>query len=162
MNVLKKYKKRLEIQSKAKEPKTNFTPYGYIYWFVNKYGHVPNTVHLNKKFGIKQTEGFWLLLCYEAEIKNGFNDTVDYYAIQPPVIKKQVTEFILLDTKSYIKRQRGLKYFGLIGDFDNIEQAAESCNISKECLRQCSVYVSNMIISNWAKIKNILKDDERQ
>lgn len=153
---LNKYKKLLEKQSKAKEEKPDFTPYGYIYWFVNKYGHVPNTVHLSKKFGIKQMDGFWLLLCYEAEIKNGVADTVDYYAIQPPDIKKQVTEFILSDTKCYIKKLRGLKYLGLIGDFDNLEQVAEGCNISRERLRQCSVYVSNIVISNWGKIK-ILK-----
>lgn len=153
---LKRYKNRLEKQTKAKELKPNFTPYGYIYWYANKYGHAPNTVHLSKKFGIKQTEGFWLLLCYEAEIKNGFADTVDYYAIQPPDIKKQVTEFILSDTKNYIKKQRGLMYFGLIGDLDNVEQVAESCNITRERLRQCSVYVSKLVVPNWAKLKNLL------
>ena len=153
---LRKYKKRLEKQTKVKEQKPSFTPYGYIFWFANKYGHVPTTVRWSEKFGIKKTEGLWLLLCYKAEIKNGFDETVDYYAIQPPDIKEQVTEFILSNTKCYIKKQRGLKYFGLIGDFDNLEQVAESCNISRERLRQCSVYVSNIVISNWEKIK-ILK-----
>lgn len=150
---LKRYKTKLEKQTKAKELKPSFTPYGYIYWFVNKYGRVPTIYHFCKKFGISQTEGFWLILCYKAEIKNGFADAVDYYAMQPPDIKKQVTEFILSDTKSYIKRQRGLKYFGLIGDFDSVEQVAESYNITKERLRQCSVYVSNLVIANWEKLK---------
>ena len=150
---LKRYKTKLEKQVKAKELKPSFTPYGYIYWSVNKYGRVPTLNLLCKKFGISQTEGLWLLLCYKAEIKNGFADAVDFYTIQPPDIKKQVTEFILSDTKSYIKKQRGLKYFGLIGDFDSVEQVAESYNITKERLRQCSVYVSNLVISNWEKLK---------